>query len=215
MFTWICPQCRREVPPAYTECPDCAARGRKGPEAAPADAPAPPPQPTPAPAAVSRPAAPGMPTWLLSIVFAIVFLALGLGAYWVVQRLRAGGQPAAPAATLENVNGKTAKGKPHPLQKFIEVTGVRLIQSAKKQTEARFLVVNHSAAEISEMSANVSIWGRTNKSEEEAVGAFAFSVKNLGPYESKEMTVPVNTKLKTYELPDWQNVASEVQITAP
>ena len=24
MFTWICPQCGREVSPAYTECPDCA-----------------------------------------------------------------------------------------------------------------------------------------------------------------------------------------------
>ena len=24
MFTWICPQCGREVPPAYTDCPDCA-----------------------------------------------------------------------------------------------------------------------------------------------------------------------------------------------
>ena len=24
MFTWICPQCGREVPPAYNDCPDCA-----------------------------------------------------------------------------------------------------------------------------------------------------------------------------------------------
>src|SRR5215831_1395773 len=23
MFTWVCPQCGREVPPSYTECPDC------------------------------------------------------------------------------------------------------------------------------------------------------------------------------------------------
>ena len=30
MFTWICPQCGREVPPAYTECPDCAAKASAG-----------------------------------------------------------------------------------------------------------------------------------------------------------------------------------------
>ena len=24
MFTWICPQCGREVPPAYNDCPDCS-----------------------------------------------------------------------------------------------------------------------------------------------------------------------------------------------
>ena len=34
MFTWICPQCGREVPPAYNDCPDCskkAAAGRSSP----------------------------------------------------------------------------------------------------------------------------------------------------------------------------------------
>jgi len=26
---------------------------------------------------------------------------------------------------------------------------------------------------------------------------------------------PLNTKLKPYELPDWQNLSAEVQITSP
>src|ERR1035437_4689408 len=57
MFTWICPQCGREVPPAYNDCPDCAktAAGGGAPAAAaaanlpvqqpPAFAPPPPQQP--------------------------------------------------------------------------------------------------------------------------------------------------------------------------
>ena len=32
MFTWICPQCGREVPPAYTECPDCARKTATAPK---------------------------------------------------------------------------------------------------------------------------------------------------------------------------------------
>jgi hypothetical protein len=47
MFTWICPKCGREVPPAYTDCPDCAGIAAAG---APAGS-APPQQ--------SQPASPG------------------------------------------------------------------------------------------------------------------------------------------------------------
>jgi len=33
MFTWICPKCGREVPPSHTECPDCKAAERRAQEA--------------------------------------------------------------------------------------------------------------------------------------------------------------------------------------
>jgi hypothetical protein len=74
--------------------------------------------------------------------------------------------------------------------------------------------VNHSEADISGLAGNVTIWGRTQKSEEDAQGTFSFST-NLGPFEAKELTAPINTKLRIYELPDWQNVTTDVQITAP
>ena len=77
------------------------------------------------------------------------------------------------------------------------------------------MVVNHSGAEIADLSANVNLWARTAKSDEEAVGTFTFKIASLGAYESKDLTVPINTKLKVYELPDWQNLTAEVQITSP
>jgi hypothetical protein len=43
---------------------------------------------------------------------------------------------------------------------------------------------------------------------------FTFNT-DLKAYESKELTAPLNTKLKIYELPDWQNVSTDVQITTP
>src|ERR1039457_5244846 len=30
MFTWICPQCGRDVPPAYNDCPDCSKKTAAG-----------------------------------------------------------------------------------------------------------------------------------------------------------------------------------------
>src|SRR5205085_12555142 len=43
MFTWICPQCGREVPPAYNDCPDCAAKAKAA--SGPAEPPVEPPGP--------------------------------------------------------------------------------------------------------------------------------------------------------------------------
>jgi hypothetical protein len=76
------------------------------------------------------------------------------------------------------------------------------------------VVVNHSEAEINGLAGNVTMWGRTKKSEEDAQGTFSFST-TLGPFESKELSAPINTKLKIYELPDWQNITTDIQVTAP
>ena len=35
------------------------------------------------------------------------------------------------------------------------------------------------------------------------------------PGDSHELTQPLKTKLKIYELPDWQNATADVQITSP
>jgi hypothetical protein len=104
--------------------------------------------------------------------------------------------------------------KTNPIQKYIEVSGVRFVQDGAKKTMAKFVIVNHSDSDIRGLAGNVTIWGRTQKSEEDAQGTFSFST-NLGPMETQELTVPLKTKLKIYELPDWQNITTDVQITAP
>ena len=272
MFTWICPQCGREVPPAYADCPDCAARAAaSGAAAAPPQPPAepvppmqtapppayappqppaaaqpyypppapppaqpyyPPPQPpqgyyAPPPPAQAyyppaqpqpRPQAVGpsrfvLPTWLLTVVFALAFVGLVGGIYWVVQTVRGGSQPSTPPANVESPAAKSG-AKTNPLQRYIEVAGVRFAQDAKKKTMAKFLVINHSEADFPGLAGNVTIWGRTQKSEEDAEGTFSFTT-NVGPLESKELSAPVNSKLQIYEMPDWQNVTLDLQITAP
>ena len=117
---------------------------------------------------------------------------------------------------MENVPPAAAsKGKANTLQKYVEVVGMRLTEDAKKKPAVRFVVVNHSGAEIADLSANVNLWARTAKSDEEAVGTFSFKLPSLGAYEAKEMSGALNTKLRVYELPDWQNLVAEIQITSP
>jgi hypothetical protein len=132
-----------------------------------------------------------------------------------VERVRGNGGPAAaPPIALENP-AMRGQAKTSRLQKFIEVTGVRLIQDPNKKIQARFLLINHSGAEIGDLAANVTIWGRTSRSDEESIGTFGLKAPSLGPYEAKELSAPFNTKLKVYEMPDWQNVTADVQIISP
>ncbi len=262
MFTWICPECGREVSPSYTECPDCADKAAKAaartpqPAAQTPVAAAPPPpeyspppyvpaqpppvysqqpvypqQPTYPPQAYPpqgqpilgqvqmapypappQPARRGLPTWLMTIVFTLAFLGLGLGVYWLVDYMKRGGA-ASPSATVESPAAKPG-AKLNPYQKFIEISGVRFTTDAKKKPVVKFVVINHSGADILGLGGNVTIWGRTQKSEEEAAGTFSFKT-DVGPFQSKDLSAPLNTKLPMVQLPDWQNVSTDIQITAP
>src|SRR5579883_1907720 len=154
MFTWICPRCGREVPPSYDECPDCAKAAQRGP----------------------------LPTWLLTIVFALAFVGLVGGVYWLVGAMKgspAGAAAKQPAAT-ESPAAKPGSS-PSPYQKYIEISGIRFLENAKKKPEVRFVVTNHSGAAIDGLSGNVTIWARTRKSEEEAAGTFQFTT-NIGAW---------------------------------
>lgn len=229
MYTWICPQCGREVPPSYDACPDCAAREKAGGQPAQTAAqpsapglqgtPAPPPAyapPAVAPLSGAQYAAPpphaGLPTWLLAILFAFAFVGVGAGVYFTVQYFHGGTQAASTPVETAAVKNQV---KQNPLQKYVEVSGIRFVETPQHQTEARFVVVNHSGADVTDLAGTVNIWGRTAKSEEEAAGNFSFKMPSLKPYESKEGVAPLSTKLKVYELPDWQNLSAEVQITSP
>jgi len=152
-----------------------------------------------------------MPTWLLTVVFIVILAGVVYGAYLLVGSHGAAGS--APAATVESPAAKPG-AKTSPYQKYIEIAGVRFIEDAKKKPAVTFIIINHSSAEIEQLAGNVTVWGRTRTSEEEAAGTFSFKTK-LGANQSKEMTEPLTTKLKFYELPDWQNVSTDIQITVP
>jgi hypothetical protein len=150
----------------------------------------------------------------MSLLFALVFFVIGAGAYLGYQRFKQ--QPAAPAAQQSpfETPAATAPGSPSPYLKYLEVTGWRLLQNARKQPEVRFVIVNHSGAEMVDLSVMVQLSAVAGQDTAPA-GSFAFKVPSLGPYESRDMTAPLQTNLKVYEFPDWQNLSAEVSITAP
>jgi hypothetical protein len=215
MFTWICPRCGREVPPAYNECPDCPKEGDAPAEAvAQPGIPPPPPVPVAAPTPVYQAPMPprgGLPTWALTLLFAFAFLGLGSGVYWLINSSH--GASAKPTTMVESPAAKPG-AKTSPYQKYIEISGVRFVEGKKKSIEVRFIITNHSGADIPDLVGNVTIWGRTRTAEEDAAGTFTFKT-DLKGFESKDLTVPLTTKKEYIELPDWQLLSTDVQITSP
>lgn len=141
-------------------------------------------------------------------------LIVGGGIYYFFLRIPDSGSAAAAKAPSATPNAAATQNVSNPYQKYVEVVGLRLIEENKKPV-AKFVVVNHSAAEIDGLEANVRLWASTSRSEEDSVGSFRFKLPEIDANSSKDMTEPLNTKLKMYELPDWQNTTAEIEITSP
>jgi hypothetical protein len=205
MFTWICPKCGFEVQPSYSECPNCA---RPPEEAAAA------PAPRPVAPAGPRTALPG---WLVAALVAAVLVGLGAGAYfYLLPSSQATSQTAAPPAPFEAPTSHPTPGaKPHPLAKFIEIAGLRVTEDAKQKAQIKFLVVNHSGAELGDVTLAITLRPSTAKPDDKPLVSYVVKVASLRPYEAREMEASAKTGLRAYELPDWQFLRAEFEITSP
>jgi hypothetical protein len=217
MFTWICPKCGREVPPAYSDCPNCAPEARQeGSDEGSSDAPPPPlpydaatlVAPAPAPAPVRASGRVAVPGWLLSVMFALVFLVIGL-TFFVIRQAGRAAPPPAPsrAAQLESAAAIPAT-QADPAFKDLELIGFRLTEDGKQKAFVQFVAINHSGADLGKIGGKAELQAITPRGKD-PVGTFAFETA-LGPYESKDLKVPVTTSLRVYELPDWQFLRADI-----
>jgi len=213
MFVWICPECGREVPPHDTECPFCALAAAKkeqpaaSPPATQAEASAAPAAPSGQPVYVIAPPS-KTPGWLVTLLVAVGLTALGGGAYYFLAASKRTANPAAPPPGTTEPTAATAGNR---LARFIEATGFRITEDERKRMNVRFLLVNHSPADIGDLAGKVYL----KTTEGKPIADFDFKTTRLGPYESIEFTVVVSTTLRAYEVPDWQFLKADLEITSP
>ena len=116
-------------------------------------------------------------------------------------------------AALQPVS--TATPSKNPAAKYIELVGFRVNERGPGKLEIRFAVVNHSEADLGDLVLDVNLRTTNAKPGDPALCSFAAKVGSLGPEELKPVTVLVPTKLRVYELPDWQFLKADFQITEP
>jgi len=103
----------------------------------------------------------------------------------------------------------------HPLAKYLEVGGFRMAEEGQGKLKVTFAVVNHSEADIGDLGLKIRLMTTAAKPGDPPVTEFDAKVPNIGPQEMKEVTVVTPTKLRIYELPDWQFLRGEFEITSP
>ena len=105
----------------------------------------------------------------------------------------------------------------NPAAKYLELVGFRVKEnrSTPGKLEVTFGVVNHSQADLGDLTLKVDLRSSAAKPTDEPICTFNAKVPALGPNEMKEVTAVVPTKLRAYELPDWQFLRSDFQILEP
>jgi hypothetical protein len=116
-----------------------------------------------------------------------------------------------PPAPPSQVIGKSN----NPAAKYVELVGFRTREKGPGKIELSFGVVNHSEADLGDLTMKVELRTIESKPNDPAVFSFDAKVPALGPEELKEVSVVVPSKMRVYELPDWQFLRPQFQILEP
>lgn len=96
------------------------------------------------------------------------------------------------------------------MSKYVEVTGVRASVDTKT-SEIRYVVVNHSAADLPPFLVSVKLRPKHGNA---TICAFSTTVQGMGPNESREMKTTIPRELHSYDLPEWRDLRVEAHVTA-
>jgi hypothetical protein len=153
-----------------------------------------------------------LPSWLVSglVMLAVIVPAVALMFYFFPV-VHGNAETKTPADTVQAASNTTAGS--HPLAQYIEVTGFRIVVDFNKKSEIHYLIVNHSAADLSDVTVFVTLRTANAKPGQPPLSRFSFRTPSLGPFESKEMTSSIEKLSRSVTLPDWQDVRADVQIS--
>jgi hypothetical protein len=145
----------------------------------------------------------GVPGWLVSLFVTSVLLVSGLTVlFYLLPHSTADAKPAAPVAQTPS----------HSLTSNVEVTGFRIVVDFNKKSEIHYIVVNHSAANLSDVNIFVTLRSANTISGQPPIGRFSFKSPDLAPFEAKEMISSIEKLSRSTTLPDWRDLRAEIQI---
>ncbi len=163
--------------------------------------------------------------WLVSMVVMLGLLMVGITVLFAF--LPRATAPAAPPHEVQAADttpvavsipaqqatvAPSATPASYPLAKSVEVTGFRFLLDPAKKPEIHYLVVNHSAAALSDLTVFVTLHTANPKPGQPPLCRFSFRPASLGPYEAKEMVSAIQKLPAGVPLPEWQELKADVEL---
>jgi hypothetical protein len=155
----------------------------------------------------------GLPAWITSLVIATsLFLVVAV----MMQHLSGTREAKAAVAPTPSPVAASAPAAPvfeqHPFARFVEVTGLRVVPDLNHRSQVQYIVVNHSATQLSGMSIRIAV--RSSADPAGAAPLFTVStvIPSLGPHQSKEIRTDLDSQLRTSSIPDWEYLRTDVHI---
>ncbi len=155
----------------------------------------------------------GLPAWIVSLVIATsLFLAIGVALQYLSTNREAKAAvvptpaPAAPSAPVAPLFEQ------HPFARFIEVTGLRVVADTNHRSQVQYIVVNHSATQLSGMTIQIAVRSSVEPASSKPLFTVSAVVPSLGPHQSKEIRTDLDSELRNSAIPDWEYLRTEVHI---
>jgi hypothetical protein len=156
--------------------------------------------------------------WAIWPISLLVATTLILGAVSLLQYSAQDRDTKAAAPVVAPVQAARASHAPrlpvleeHPAARSVEVAGVRILTAPNKKPQLQFIVINHSASELTGLNIRISV--RSVEALEDApLFTVSSIVGSLGPNQSKEIRAEVTSPIQPSDIPDWQSLRPEILI---
>jgi hypothetical protein len=100
----------------------------------------------------------------------------------------------------------------HPFARFVEVTGLRVVADLNHRSQVQYIVVNHSATQLSAMSIRIAVRSSADPTGSAPLFTVSTVIPSLGPHQSKEIRTDLDSQLRTSSIPDWEYLRTDVHI---
>lgn len=147
-------------------------------------------------------------TRVLALLFSLTLLLAGCGGTETDSAATAEQGPLLPPSPV----GSTSR---HPFAKYIELAGFRLSEVNPGTIQVKFMAISHSDADMGDITMDVRLMTTEAAPGDAPLAEFEGRILGLGPQGAVEVTATVATELRVYEIPDWQFLRADFEITFP